>query len=83
MSTTTDLATLKINYLTQQQYEDALEDGLIEDNELYFTDYASLVSVAIQADYDSTTQDLSLSLYTRCGTELPPIADNTLYSAEE
>lgn len=37
MSTTTDLSTLKINYLTQAQYDEAVEDGLINENELYFT----------------------------------------------
>ena len=37
MSTTTDLTTLKINYLTQAQYEAAVAQGLINSNELYFT----------------------------------------------
>ena len=37
MSTTTDLSTLKINYLTQAQYDEALEGGDINQNELYFT----------------------------------------------
>lgn len=37
MSTTTDLTTLKINYLTQEQYEEALRQGQINPNELYFT----------------------------------------------
>ena len=35
--TTTDLSTLKINYLTQQMYEDALENDEINENELYIT----------------------------------------------
>lgn len=35
--TTTDLQTLKINYLTQEMYEDALESGDISANELYMT----------------------------------------------
>lgn len=35
--TTTDLSTLKINYLTQEMYEDALENNEINENELYVT----------------------------------------------
>lgn len=37
MSTTTDLTTLKINYLTQAQYDTARSQGLINDDELYLT----------------------------------------------
>ncbi len=37
MSTTTNLDTLKINYLTQAQYEAALSGGTINENELYMT----------------------------------------------
>lgn len=37
MSTTTDLATLKINYLTQAQYEEAISQGIVNENELYLT----------------------------------------------
>jgi hypothetical protein len=35
--TTTDLSTLKINYLTKEMYEDALENDEINENELYVT----------------------------------------------
>ena len=35
--TTTDLSTLKINYLTQEMYENALENDEINENELYVT----------------------------------------------
>lgn len=35
--TTTDLSTLKINYLTQEMYDDALENNQINANELYLT----------------------------------------------
>lgn len=35
--TITNLPTLKINYLTSQQYQDALEAGTINPNELYLT----------------------------------------------
>lgn len=34
--TTTDLTTLKINYLTQSAYNTALAAGNIDDNQLYF-----------------------------------------------
>lgn len=37
MSTTTDLSTLKINYLTQAQYDEALEAGTINADEIYMT----------------------------------------------
>ena len=37
MSTTTNLNTLKINYLTQAQYETALGNNQINENELYVT----------------------------------------------
>lgn len=37
--TTTELETLKINYLTQAMYEDALENDEIEENELYMSSY--------------------------------------------
>ena len=35
--TTTELETLKINYLTQEMYEDALENDEINSNELYIS----------------------------------------------
>lgn len=35
MSTTTRLSTFRINYLTQEQYDEALENNLISDTELY------------------------------------------------
>ena len=37
MATTTDLTTLKINYLTQAQYDAAKEDGDINEDEIYLT----------------------------------------------
>lgn len=38
MSTTTDLSTLKINFLTKAQYDNALENNQINENEIYFTE---------------------------------------------
>lgn len=37
MSTTTDLTTLKINYLTEAQYEAEKQGGTVNENELYMT----------------------------------------------
>lgn len=37
MSTTTNLSTLKINYLSQSQYDTALANNQINADELYFT----------------------------------------------
>lgn len=34
---TTNLSTLKINYLTQQQYQQAAQNDQLRDNELYMT----------------------------------------------
>ena len=37
MATVTDLTELNINYLTQTQYDEALENNQINANEIYFT----------------------------------------------
>jgi len=37
MSTTTNVSTLKINYLTQSQYDTALNNNQINENEIYLT----------------------------------------------
>ncbi len=42
MSTTTNLDTLKINYLTQAQYDAALANDQINENEIYMTSASSL-----------------------------------------
>ena len=61
--TTTDLSTLKINYLTQEMYEDALENDEINENELYVTpggegggtvDSTSVPTANKIAEFDST-----------------------------
>ena len=61
--TTTDLSTLKINYLTQEMYEDALENNEINENELYVTpggegggtiDSTDVPTVGKIAEFDST-----------------------------
>ena len=42
MATTTDLSVLKINYLTQAQYNTALSNNTVNSNELYLTPSATL-----------------------------------------
>lgn len=58
MSTTTNLSTLKINYLTQAQYDEALANSQINEDELYFTPGtggdAGHVELT-QAQYDALT----------------------------
>ena len=51
MSTTTNLTQLKINYLSQSQYNTALENDEINENEIYLTPggYKELT----QAEYDA------------------------------
>lgn len=49
MSTTTDLSTLKINYLTKSQYDTAKAQGLIELNEIYMTPEDSLLRSKVGA----------------------------------
>lgn len=60
--TTTDLSTLKINYLTQEMYEDALENDEINENELYITPGSSTIDSTSTptankiAEFDSTAR---------------------------
>ena len=54
MPTTTNLQTLKINYLTQAQYDTALANNQINDNELYFTPDDGGGGVFV-AEYGTTT----------------------------
>lgn len=60
MSTTTNLSTLKINYLTQAQYDTALANSQINENELYFTPGtgdAAGHTVLTQAEYNALTSE--------------------------
>ena len=56
MPTTTNLTTLKINYLTQAQYDDALANNQINGNELYFTPYEP--ESTLDVEYDSANERL-------------------------
>ncbi len=57
MPTTTNLTTLKINYLTQAQYDDALANNQINSDELYFTPQAPELEIT----YDSVNERLIFS----------------------
>ena len=48
MSTTTDLTTLKINYLTQAQYDTAKENNQINENEIYMTPMTDMTSQEVE-----------------------------------
>lgn len=61
-TSTTDLTTLKINYLTQAQYEAALAQGQISENELYFTPDGYELS-ATDDGAGTVTLSLGLSAY--------------------
>ena len=52
MSTTTDISTLVINYLSEEQYNTALNAGTLSANELYFTPGANLATVATTGSYN-------------------------------
>lgn len=49
MSTTTDLTTLTINYLTQAQYDAEVQGGTIDDDAIYLT--PSVTTPSLMADY--------------------------------
>lgn len=57
MSTTTDLTTLKINYLTQAQYDTAKSQGLINADELYLTPAADSGINDVTVDGTSVVTD--------------------------
>lgn len=57
MATTTDLSTLKINYLTEAQYNVALANNEINANELYLTPVDSLQTNIAFMPLDVTAKD--------------------------
>jgi len=61
--TVTNLSTLKINYLTSQQYQDALDAGTINPNELYLTPASGRGStVTVEQILTSGTQIATISI---------------------
>ena len=63
--TTTNVDTLKINYLTQEMYEDALENNEINANEIYLTPDNNTVSIDLNG---SITDSPSFYAPTTAGT---------------
>ena len=61
MATTTNLNTLKINYLTQAQYETALGNNQINENELYFTPNNGAISGAVTSVAASGSGGITIS----------------------
>ena len=61
MATTTDISTLKINYLTQAQYDTALANNQINANELYLTPAAPVGSVTSINVSNATNGGLTIS----------------------
>ena len=64
--TTTNVDTLKINYLTQAMYDDALANNQINENELYFTpntedSFQITTATLTTSGWSSNTQTVSIS----------------------
>ena len=55
MSTTTDLSVLKINYLTQVQYDTALYGGNLNPNEIYMTPAINMADWVIEKGTKGTS----------------------------
>ena len=51
MSTTTNLSSLVINYLTQSQYDAAAQAGTLNENQIYLTPAIELATVATSGSY--------------------------------
>ena len=68
MSTTTNLNTLKINYLTQAQYDAASSGGTINENELYLTPQPTTLS-----GYGITDASISSGVITLGSNTLTPV----------
>jgi len=51
MSTTTNLSSLVINYLTQSQYDAASQAGTLNENQIYLTPAVELATVATSGSY--------------------------------
>ena len=52
MSTTTNLSSLVINYLTQAQYDAASQAGTLDENQIYLTPAVELATVATSGSYN-------------------------------
>lgn len=76
--TTTNVPSLKINYLTQEMYEDALANDELNENELYMTpgnegssvDSTDIPTAGKVAEFDSTAHMNSTDMTTGSGGEV-------------
>lgn len=66
MPTSTDVTNLKINTLTQAQYDTAVQGGVIGENELSFITDGSL-STVITVSGSTVTQELTSDIIYDCG----------------
>lgn len=85
MATTTNLDTLKINYLTQEQYDTALANSQINSNQLYFTPDNTSDTQVTQTSIISDTSDADLSHNYRLilsGTATDTTETNTVYKVD-
>jgi hypothetical protein len=73
MSTVVDIDTLRINYLTQAQYDALISGGTVEEDEIYLT--PSSVSTVIQAQGSG-----SVSLAASTITQVPLVSSTALYN---
>lgn len=64
MSTTTDLTELKINYLTQAQYDAEVSGGTINEDEIYMTPVANIITTEVNDTYAMTTSLKTIYTYT-------------------
>ena len=78
MSTTTDLSTLKINYLTQAQYDAAVSGGTINENELYLTPAEEMPDLQVR----SVTWTYSVAADAGVNTNLKTLIDADLPSGD-
>lgn len=62
MSTTTNLNTLVINYLTEAQYEAAVSGGTIDPDQLYLTPATNIPTYTAGSGIDITNGVISLDL---------------------
>ena len=89
MSTTTNLDTLVINYLSQLQYDEAVQNGTLNENQLYLTpaQVLTLATVARSGSYNDLSNKPTIPTHTShltndsgfiTATNLPVTTSNTL-----
>lgn len=79
MSTTTNVSTLKINYLTQSQYDTALSNNLINENEIYLTQTEDMTPQEVD-DFVDSLNIQGESLYELCELDTYAYATLSVYN---